>query len=46
MCQSSMEADLVTIVERLTGRRVRVFVSGSNVATDTSTEVFVLDAAA
>ena len=43
--QTSMEKDLVAVVERLTGRRVRAFVSGSNVATDTSTEVFVLEAA-
>ena len=43
--QTSMEKDLVAVVERLTGRGVRAFVSGSNVATDTSTEVFVLEAA-
>jgi uncharacterized protein YbcI len=43
--QTSMETDLVAIVERLTGRRVRAFVSGSNVSTDTSTEVFLLEAA-
>lgn len=41
--QTTMETDLVAIVERLTGRRVRTFVSGSNVSTDTSTEVFLLE---
>jgi uncharacterized protein YbcI len=40
-----METELVEIVERLTGCGVRAFVSGSNVSTDTSTEVFLLDAA-
>jgi uncharacterized protein YbcI len=43
--QSAMETELVEIVERLTGCGVRAFVSGSNVSTDTSTEVFLLDAA-
>jgi hypothetical protein len=39
-----METELVGIVERLTGRRVRALVSGTNVSTDTSTEVFLLEA--
>lgn len=43
--QTTMETELVGIVERLTGHRVRAFVSGSNVSTDTSTEVFLLEAA-
>ena len=42
-CSEQMETDLVAIVERLTGRRVRAFVSGSNVSTDTSTKVFLLE---
>jgi uncharacterized protein YbcI len=40
-----METELVGSVERLTGQRVRAFVSGSNVTTDTSIEVFLLEAA-
>ena len=43
--QSAMETELIGIVERLTGTRVRAFVSGTNVSTDTSTEVFLLEAA-
>jgi uncharacterized protein YbcI len=41
--QRTVETDLVAIVERLTDRGVVAFVSGTNVSTDTSTEVFLLE---
>ena len=41
--QRAMEADLVAAVERLTGRKVRSFLSGLSTSADSSVEVFVLE---
>jgi uncharacterized protein YbcI len=41
--QRAMEAELVAAVERLTGRRVRSFLSGISTAAESSVEVFVLE---
>lgn len=41
--QRAMEAQLVTAVERLTGRRVLSFLSGTSTLADSSVEVFVLE---
>ena len=41
--QRVMEADLVAVVERLTGRKVRSFMSANNARTDSSVEIFVLE---
>jgi uncharacterized protein YbcI len=38
-----MEAQLVTAVERLTGRHVLSFLSGTSTLADSSVEVFVLE---
>jgi hypothetical protein len=38
-----MEDELVAAVERLTGRTVRTFLSGSSTAGESSVEVFVLE---
>lgn len=41
--QRAMEEQLVAVVERLTGRTVRLFLSGSSTLGESSVEVFVLD---
>jgi uncharacterized protein YbcI len=41
--QRAMEEELVAVVERLTGRSVRLFLSGSSTPGESSVEVFVLD---
>ncbi len=43
--QQAMKDQLVAVVERLTGRTVRLFLSGSSDTGDSSVEVFVLDPA-
>jgi uncharacterized protein YbcI len=40
--QRAMEQQLTAIVERLTGRRVRTFLSGSSTHGDSAVEVFLL----
>jgi uncharacterized protein YbcI len=42
--QHAMESQLVAVVERLTGRSVRKFLSGSSMLGEDSVEVFILDA--
>jgi len=42
--QRAMEPQLVAAVERLTGRTVRSFLSGTSTLAESSVEVFVLDA--
>jgi uncharacterized protein YbcI len=44
--QRAMETQLVAVVERLTGRTVRSFLSGSSTLAEDSVEVFVLEPAA
>jgi uncharacterized protein YbcI len=44
--QRAMESELVAAVERLTGRTVRTFLSGSSTPGDSSVEVFVLEPSA
>jgi uncharacterized protein YbcI len=41
--QRAMEAQLVAAVERLTGRKVRTFLSGISTTAESSVEVFVLE---
>jgi uncharacterized protein YbcI len=41
--QRAMEDQLVAAVERLTGRKVRTFLSGSSTLGDSAAEVFVLE---
>ena len=41
--QRAMEAQLVAAVERLTGRKVRTFLSGISTSAESSVEVFVLE---
>jgi uncharacterized protein YbcI len=41
--QHAREADFRTVIEDLTGRRVRAFVSGMDTHADVSTEVFYLE---
>ena len=41
--QRAMESELVEVVERLTGRKVRLFLSGISTDADSSVEVFVLE---
>jgi uncharacterized protein YbcI len=41
--QRAMEAQLVAAIERLTGRRVRTFLSGSSTHGESAVEVFVLE---
>jgi uncharacterized protein YbcI len=41
--QRAMEPQLVAAVERLTGRRVRTFLSGTSTGAEDSVEVFVLE---
>jgi uncharacterized protein YbcI len=41
--QQAMEQQLVSTVERLTGRRVRSFLSGTSTLAESSVEVFVLE---
>jgi uncharacterized protein YbcI len=41
--QRAMEERLTECVERLTGRKVRSFLSGTNTAAESSVEVFVLE---
>jgi uncharacterized protein YbcI len=41
--QRASERDFVETVERITGRRVRAFVSGTDIDTDVSCEVFYLE---
>ncbi len=41
--QRAMESQLVALVERLTERKVRLFLSGISTAADSSVEVFVLE---
>jgi uncharacterized protein YbcI len=41
--QRAMEDQLVAAVERLTGRRVRMFLSGSSTPGESAVEVFVLE---
>jgi uncharacterized protein YbcI len=41
--QRAMEAELVEAVERLTGRTVRTFLSGTSTHAEDSVEVFVLE---
>jgi uncharacterized protein YbcI len=41
--QRVMEGDLVEVVERLTGRSVRSFMSANNARTDSSVEIFVME---
>jgi uncharacterized protein YbcI len=43
--QRAMESQLVAAVERLTGRTVRTFLSGTSTRAETSVEVFVLQPA-
>ncbi|HEV7493974.1 hypothetical protein [Baekduia sp.] len=40
---STRESDFRELVERITGRRVRAFVSGRDAAQDVSCEVFYLE---
>jgi uncharacterized protein YbcI len=42
--QDAMEGDMCTAVERLTGRNVLAFISGSHNDPDIAAEVFILDA--
>lgn len=44
--QHAMESQLVGVVERLTGRSVRKFLSGASMQGEDSVEVFILDAVA
>ncbi len=41
--QETMAADFRAAVERLTGRQVRAFISGNNLAPDIAAEIFILD---
>lgn len=41
--QRAMETDLVAAVERITGRKVRSFLSGVSTSAESSVEVFVLE---
>jgi uncharacterized protein YbcI len=41
--QRAMEAQLVAAVERLTGRKVRTFLSGTSTLAESSVEVFLLE---
>ncbi|MEA2375624.1 MAG: hypothetical protein QOD53_2087 [Thermoleophilaceae bacterium] len=41
--QHSAEAEFVSVVERVTGRKVRAFVSGTDTRRDVSSEVFYLE---
>jgi uncharacterized protein YbcI len=41
--QRAMELQLVAVVERLTGRKVRTFLSGISTLAESSVEVFVLE---
>jgi len=41
--QHAMEGQLVAAVERLSGRKVRLFMSGTSMHGDSSVEVFVLE---
>ncbi len=41
--QRAMEDELIAVVQRLTGRRVRSFLSGISTLAESSVEVFVLD---
>jgi uncharacterized protein YbcI len=41
--QRAMEAQLVAAIERLTGRRVKTFLSGSSTHGESAVEVFVLE---
>jgi uncharacterized protein YbcI len=41
--QRAQEAELVEAIERLTGRTVRTFISGSSTHGESSSEIFVLD---
>ena len=41
--QETMEADFRAAVERITGRKVVVFISGNHLDPDVASEVFVLD---
>jgi uncharacterized protein YbcI len=41
--QYARESDFREVVERITGRRVRAFVSGMDAAQDVSCEVFYLE---
>ena len=41
--QRAMETQLIAAVERLTGRKVRTFLSGTSTLADSSVEVFVLE---
>jgi uncharacterized protein YbcI len=41
--QRAMEDELVAAVERLTGRKVRTFLSGSSTPGDSAVEVFILE---
>lgn len=43
--QQTMTADFRAAVERLTGRKVLAFISGTNLDPDVASEVFVLDRA-
>ncbi len=44
--QRAMEPQLITVVERLTGRKVRRFLSGISTLAEASVEVFVLESEA
>jgi len=44
--QWAMESELVAVVEQLTGRAVRTFLSGTNALGEDSVEVFILQPAA
>lgn len=41
--QETMESDFCAAVERLTGRRVRAFISGNHIDPDIAAEMFILD---
>lgn len=41
--QETMEKDFCAAVERLTGRRVRAFISGNHIDPDIAAEMFILD---
>src|SRR3954451_18775947 len=41
--QQQMAADFIAVVEQATGRRVRAFMSETNLEADVSVEVFLLD---
>ena len=41
--QEAMETDYRAAVERITGRKVLVFISGNNLAPDVAAELFILD---